>query len=546
MSKETAKLIPWHTTYSGSPQPGPSASLPAPVVLPVHYHTIVIQGQPPHRRRRSCCRFLLSFLVIWLLVHAVAHHVRKHHWHECKNAQCRSDSDWLSANLGIIDVELPKGMFLKQCLHDGEILAIPRSSGDSQPIPSQDIPGLHDDHTLGFSLPIATNTSITFTYQSSHSHFTGMQLAKWWSWVVSWIRFSSLDSVASATNVAARPILKVATSVNLTDTAEVAVSSAGGTTVCHMEGRDGQEIGIHIFVRLLPFTNLSTESTLYHQQPSSSSSAPQVTLSLPEANPPNNGRRNRKRPTTIRALTAYLPNFVIDLTGDIALQTLLLTTTNAPVNLQARSLKAERVTVQTTNGAVTAGNVTAPNLSLTTTNAGIRGSFNASQSLSLRTTNAPINVIIGLESSKDAAKDTTAHVSTTNAYLDASVSLSSTGSSGGRFSLTGSTTNRPLFVDVSSAPKTHKLTLNAHTTNARAEAHLPLEFQGAFMVQSSQAKGAVVSRAYADKDKDPRIVSAAEDSRGRYIRGAVYENDEGKTRGRVNVQTSNAKAVLVI
>jgi len=418
-------------------------------------------------------------------------------------------------------------MSLQQCLRGGEVLDMPRSALVPDTI-SDD-----DGNKMGFTFPITSNTSITLTYHATYAKYLPDE---WWSSFTTWLRSVLVSSKKISTGARSERTFSVSTSTKLNDTAEVVVASAGGATICRMEGRDGHEIGIGIFTS------------------NSYPSSPQVSLALPDANGPHSGRRNRTPPTTIRALTAYLPNFVIELAGNVTLQTLTLSTTNGPVSFESGALDvSERLTLQTTNGAISVANASAPDVSFVTTNGGISGTFNASKSLTLRTTNAPINVTVGLASAENAERDTSAWLTTTNAFLNATLHLSSDAprgaraGRGGRFIVTASTSNRPIFVAVPTAPKLHKLALSARTTNARAEARLPLEYEGSFSVQSTQPGSASVQRAHEDdKEKDSRKLSVTEDARGRYVRGTVYTNDVGQKRGRADVGTSNAKALLVV
>ncbi|KAF7320769.1 hypothetical protein HMN09_00162900 [Mycena chlorophos] len=516
MSKETSKLVPsgWHTTYfpsSQQSQPHPQAQ-PGPSLPVTHYHTIVIheRSQQDRRRRRgSCCRFLALFFIAWLLVHAAVHHLRK--YHGCHGLHCRDDNDWLSSQLGIVDANIPEDIVIERCLHNGQLL----KHNFSETAAKTTSPA------LGFTFPIATNTTITFTYHQSFSSFFDLDLVRWWSWFVSRLRFSAVEAV-----VFARPTLQVTTTDSLTDTAEVSVSSSTGTTVCQMQGRDGTEIGIVIF---------SLETAL----------DPQLTLRLPEA---TTNTPRWKQSKTIKALNAYLPNFAINVAGHLALQSLRLTATNAPISLGTDSLQvSERVDVSTTNAALTAKNITAPHLSLTTTNAAIRGSFNASESLVLRTTNAPIDVNVGLENNKGTPSPTSGTLTTTNGNIDARIRLSTPPKLkvGGSFGLTASTTNKRAFIDVVDAPEGHKLMLSTHTTNAPAEVRVPLEYEGALSVYASERGGASVQRKHKD-DGDSRVLSVQQDPRGRSVHGAIYKDDEGKTRGSVGVSTTNAKAVVIV
>ncbi|KAF7320733.1 hypothetical protein HMN09_00159100 [Mycena chlorophos] len=444
MSKETSKLVPsgWHTTYfpsSQQPQPHPQAQ-PGPSLPVTHYHTIVIheRSQQDRRRRRgSCCRFLALFFIAWLLVHAAVHHLRK--YHGCHGLHCRDDNDWLSSQLGIVDANIPEDMVIERCLHNGQLLK-PNFSETAAKTTSP---------ALGFTFPIATNTTITFTYHQSFSSFFDLDLVRWWSWFVSRLRFSAVEAV-----VFARPTLQVTTTDSLTDTAEVSVSSSTGTTVCQMQRRDGTEIGIVIF----------------------------ATTNTPRW----------KQNKTIKALNAYLPNSAINVAGHLALQSLRLTATNAPINL--------------------AKNITAPHLSLTTTNAAIRGWFNASETLVLRTTNAPIDVNVGLENNKGKPSPTSGTLTTTNGNIDARIRLSTPPKLkvGGSFSLSAMTTNKRAFVDVVDAPQSHMLKLATHTTNAPAEVRVPLEYEGALFVYASERGGASVQQKHKD-DGDSRVLSVLPD-----------------------------------
>ncbi|KAJ7057634.1 hypothetical protein C8F01DRAFT_1150497 [Mycena amicta] len=547
MSHESSNIVPQeYTTHDFSAKPGSAA-----------HSTIVMDHSESPRRSRSMTRGAWIVLIVvgmylFARLNWQGKHIPRHIHCDSEDANSR----WMRENLGIRTVDLPAGVVLQSCLRGGEILGIPPPSAFTL-----------EDPKMGFVLPLTANTAITVKYHQSYYRVPAMQTHSkaWWSWLMS-PRVNVLSKQADvplAANMASvapeqmrvRRSFDITTSQTLNDTAEVLVDSTGGATVCLMEGQQGRDIRIGIFAS--------------NNRPSSAA----IRLTLPDAHrsPTGHGRHNIQRPTPIRVLAVYLPEFAIGISGNVSLQTFMLATTNAPVSANGSLEASDEVNVRTTNGAIRAGNLTAPTLMLTTSNAGISGHLNASKFLSIYTTNAAINGTFSLGSAEDAQTDTMAYLTTTNGCLDVDMSLwsspvqgsSANSADGGRFSITGRTNNRPLNISISTAPTGHKLALNAQTFNARATVYLPREFEGGFTVQTTEPRGAQVRRASDGTDdadegegkeeEDQRKLEMSKDPRGTYVWGNIYLQDgdkdgegAGKSRGWVSLGTSDAKAVLVL
>ncbi|TFY78474.1 hypothetical protein EWM64_g5533 [Hericium alpestre] len=139
-----------------------------------------------------------------------------------------------------------------------------------------------------------------------------------------------------------------------------------------------------------------------------------------------------------------------------------------------------------TNAPITIASVLVGKADITTTNSGIRGVFNSSGTLDLKTTNGYIHVDVSLYNSK-YADPSVLNMRTTNGPISSHVDLISNASSGteGTFHVTGKTTNAPIEVVYGAQPVDSFLNFDAHTTNSPATVQLRPEYEGSFVLSTT-------------------------------------------------------------
>ncbi|KAJ7095654.1 hypothetical protein C8R44DRAFT_813576 [Mycena epipterygia] len=318
--------------------------------------------------------------------------------------------------------------------------------------------------------------------------------------------------------------LDITTSPHLNNTAKVVVSSFYGkdqsdnVKACLVTGKDG-ETGVGIFTRH-SLTGFGWDATFM-----------KVRLMLPETT----------TPLHLKGLITDLPNFSLNvgnLEDAVKFNSVSFKASNAAMHVE--SLSANDATLHTSNGAISANSLISTTLTLRTSNAPISGTFNTTDSLHLTTSNAAITVTVGLESRNKTP--TTLHMKTSNNRINAQVDLIARKNRGGAFGVVGTTSNGVLTIKVSGAPRDAALDLTARTSNAAAEVRLPLAYEGAFGITTSNNRSAVTRL---DESGDKREVEY-ERNDGRTVKGHVYSEEANKERGQVTLTTSNAPAVLFI
>ncbi|KAG1723120.1 uncharacterized protein EDB91DRAFT_183203 [Suillus paluster] len=120
----------------------------------------------------------------------------------------------------------------------------------------------------------------------------------------------------------------------------------------------------------------------------------------------------------------------------------------------------------------------------TTANGVIKGHFRSNSSLKLITTNIAIDAVIDLSHNEDENPSELV-MTTTNAPLDARVSLTTASGSAGEFTVDAQTTNAPLALTYVDSPVDSWLNSKASTRNAPATVSLHSAFEGSFSVGSS-------------------------------------------------------------
>ncbi|KAJ7668697.1 hypothetical protein DFH06DRAFT_206431 [Mycena polygramma] len=248
-----------------------------------------------------------------------------------------------------------------------------------------------------------------------------------------------------------------------------------------------------------------------------------------------------ENPLQLKGIVANLPHFFLNignLTDAVHFHSASFRTSNAGVKV--KSLTADHATLHTSNAAIIANSLFSSDLDLRTSNGPISGTYNSSGRLHLTTSNALISVTVGLEGKNHTRP--TLLMRTSNARLDAKVTLFTKADKGGEYRVTGITSNGPLAITLPGSPVGSALELEARTSNKEAEVRLHGAYEGAFAVATSNFAPAVKR---VDEDGDERNVDY-ESRAGRQVRGHVYLKERNRERGRVKLTTSNAPAVLYV
>ncbi|KAI0002406.1 hypothetical protein BJV74DRAFT_815652 [Russula compacta] len=147
------------------------------------------------------------------------------------------------------------------------------------------------------------------------------------------------------------------------------------------------------------------------------------------------------------------------------------------------------VALQSSNRPIKVEGVVANSLRIHSTNGGISGNINTTNSLTLVTTNSPISVRVGAENG-ESEKATEVLIQTTNALIEADISLKSNSSlgTGGMFGVHTHTTNAPINIVYHDSPVDSILNFDAHSTNAPVHATLHRAFEGAFSLQTTNSE----------------------------------------------------------
>ncbi|KAJ7198498.1 hypothetical protein GGX14DRAFT_469498 [Mycena pura] len=276
-------------------------------------------------------------------------------------------------------------------------------------------------------------------------------------------------------------------------------------------------------------------------------------------------------PQSVNALSTDVDNFSheVDSLEDIFnFRHLSLTGSNGKIS--ARSLRARDATLKTSNGAIIIDSLSASTAKLTTSdglslvalnaavrssNGGISGSFNVCESLDLTTSNGPIVVTVGINSS-DSSKASTLTMRTSNALLASTIDLHTASGKGGKFPITATTSNARLSTTIAALPLDAVLKLEARTSNDLAEATVPLTYEGAFSLTTSNEVPSV--RRADPKERDPACAEdgVACDARRRTVEtrvvkknmvmGVTYWDKANARRGDVSMRTSNGHVTLTL
>ncbi|KAF9018938.1 hypothetical protein BDZ89DRAFT_1164948 [Hymenopellis radicata] len=288
------------------------------------------------------------------------------------------------------------------------------------------------------------------------------------------------------------------------------------------------------------------------------------TLTQPLNVPCTRSTRPRTRATRARAhghTSAYTvkylcPHVLNNLDGPVYFESFALKGSNGPIHGESVSFRTGRMVtsnsvirldsvvfrsgaVVSSNGQVTITTLTADKAEIRTSNGPITGHYITSGDLALKTSNAPIKVTVEFGASAEHA---VLEVVTSNNYINADISALSSSSS----RVVTRTSNGPLFAMIVSLPNNAALSLDARTSNSRAEVFLPPAYEGSYTLKTSRLMPQVTS----DEDvEDPtgrgrrRTIVTKMASRG-VSAGNVYWDDQAKNKGTVSVNTSNGPITL--
>ncbi|KJA28698.1 hypothetical protein HYPSUDRAFT_61555 [Hypholoma sublateritium FD-334 SS-4] len=216
--------------------------------------------------------------------------------------------------------------------------------------------------------------------------------------------------------------------------------------------------------------------------------------------------------------------------------------------LKSSKLSFESIVLKGTNAPIVVESLSAAAGSVTTTNAGIRGKFYTTTALLLKTSNSPIQVDVELHSN---STEPTLVAHTSNGVLDATLHLTSSVGSGGKFDISTATSNSPLSVVFQDAPLDSTVAFDGKTSNARAHAVLHPSYEGSFDIMTSNWFQANVNLLPA---ADP---SGKERKRGTVVQHPKMGHAYGSTSwvgdggaeappGKVDIRTSNSDVILDI
>ncbi|TFK33786.1 hypothetical protein BDQ12DRAFT_690570 [Crucibulum laeve] len=211
----------------------------------------------------------------------------------------------------------------------------------------------------------------------------------------------------------------------------------------------------------------------------------------------------------------------------------------------ANKVEFEGVNLRTANAHIVVESISTGTAKITTANSPIEGTFNTSSSLSLVTANAYIKAKIGLENG-NGDDSTNVLMSTSNAPIDAVVSLTTPKSSGGKYRIHARTAIGKIDLTVPVAPIDSNIYIDATTSVSPVLVTLPATYEGGFSLETSLKRANVLFDGKKEDPKDEkrkRIFEIFGDRFGR-TEGVVAWSDEGKARGDVKIRSSLADVVL--
>jgi len=215
--------------------------------------------------------------------------------------------------------------------------------------------------------------------------------------------------------------------------------------------------------------------------------------------------------------------------------------------INIESVSAETATIKTSNSTIKGSFHADEDLKVATSNSTIKGTFSSNGIMSVTTSNSNIEAEVRLFNAAGSTPSK-ADLATSNSKIKAEVIMTAVDNMGGAFRVDATTSNSKIDLVCTSAPIGSELVLNANTSNSDVDVSLPSAYQGKISASTSNAKAIVESEPPA---RDPtglgrqRIVNMIK-SEKKSIEGEVNWSgkDDSEAMGKVNVHTSNSKAVI--
>ncbi|KAK7043533.1 hypothetical protein R3P38DRAFT_2885863, partial [Favolaschia claudopus] len=223
--------------------------------------------------------------------------------------------------------------------------------------------------------------------------------------------------------------------------------------------------------------------------------------------------------------------------------------------IDTEELTAANATLDTSNGSVNAKALVAPRAKVTSSHGGISGSYAVVDSLILHTSNGAIKAAVSITENSGLQTPKEITLRTTNNALDYNLNLGPTSAKAENFIIKTTTSNGKLTGQIASAPLNSVLSIDAQSSNSRAQLTLPPTYEGRFEVATSNAPVQVL--VLNDDQPDPacegkrnckgrqRAVHTGTVSK-RSIMGAVHWDKKNGDRCFVNLKSSNGLTTLYL
>ncbi|KAH9965384.1 hypothetical protein BC827DRAFT_1126128 [Russula dissimulans] len=205
--------------------------------------------------------------------------------------------------------------------------------------------------------------------------------------------------------------------------------------------------------------------------------------------------------------------------------------------------------LESSNSAINVEGVIANSVEVHTTNGGIRGAFNTSDDLTLVTTNMPISVRVGAANG-GSKKPTDVLMRTTNAHIEADISLKSKSSSGtgGSFGVHAHATNGFIKIVYEDSPVGSVLNSDIRSTNAPVHVALHRAYEGTFSLRTTNSPASLDQLRHVEdpSGRGRERVLSSRSTNGHVVYGQVEWSPSSRDSraGSVDVSTTNGFAQL--
>jgi len=205
--------------------------------------------------------------------------------------------------------------------------------------------------------------------------------------------------------------------------------------------------------------------------------------------------------------------------------------------------------LKSSNNAINVEGVIANSVEVHTTNSGIRGAFNTSDDLTLITTNVPISVRVGAANG-GSKKPSDVLIRTTNAHIEAHISLKSKSSSGtgGSFGVHAHTTNGFIKIVYEDSPVGSVLNSDVRSTNAPVHVALHRAYEGTFSLRTTNSPASLDQLNHVEdpSGRGRERVLSSRSTNGHVVYGEVEWSPSSRDSraGSVDVSTTNGFAQL--